>query len=178
MGRTKAWLDLDGRPLIAHVVDALRPLDVPILVSASDPDFDRLGLPRVADILRGSGPISGLHAILSASATPWCFVVACDMPFVSATLAERLWTEREAYDAIVPSPSSGPEPLHAFYSKSCIPVIERALRENQPALRDLLKGLNCRLSPVNEKDLTRGCSPFLNINTPGEWRLLRGGTKS
>ena len=43
-----------------------------------------LGAPVVPDAVAGRGAPGGLHAALSAAATPWVFAAGCDMPFLDA----------------------------------------------------------------------------------------------
>ena len=67
-GTEKAFLDLDGRPLIAHVVERLRPQVGALVISANgDPArFDFLGLPVVADPFPDfAGPLAGILAGLA-----------------------------------------------------------------------------------------------------------------
>ena len=44
----------------------------------------------VSDVYPGQGPLAGVHAGLNSSNHDKNFIVACDMPFVSAELAEVL----------------------------------------------------------------------------------------
>lgn len=87
---------LDGRPLVQHVIDALRPQVQALAISANhDLDAYRaLGFPVVADApeYQGLGPLAGI-----ASATPHLppdldaiLVVPCDTPRLPADLTHRL----------------------------------------------------------------------------------------
>src|ERR1700733_2585334 len=69
MGATKAFALLAGRPLLAHVLDRLRPQTARVYLNAGD-DSDRwraFGCPLVEDApeWRGAGPLAGIAAALA-----------------------------------------------------------------------------------------------------------------
>jgi molybdopterin-guanine dinucleotide biosynthesis protein A len=99
------------------------------------------------------------------------FVVACDLPFLNAALIERLLALPGAFDIVVPESDRGLEPLHAVYDRSCIASIEDAARRGAWKVSDFYSGLRVERMRVRDADwLVDGRSPFLNANTPGEWR--------
>ncbi len=89
-GADKGWLPFNGRPLIEHVVDALRPQASELLVSANR-NADRyadLGLRVVRDV-HGGGPLAGLCRLLIVARYPWLLCVPCDAPQLAPDLAAR-----------------------------------------------------------------------------------------
>ena len=65
MGGDKCLLSLGGRPLLAHVIERLRPQVLDLIISANgDPTrFSIFGLPVVEDRLGDyAGPLAGVHA--------------------------------------------------------------------------------------------------------------------
>jgi len=52
----------------------------------------------VRDSFAGSGPLAGLHAALGAVPEGYAFVMACDMPHVSETLARRMLDRLGGHD--------------------------------------------------------------------------------
>lgn len=92
-GRDKGLVALGGRPLIAHVIEGLRPQVATILVNANRhaEDYAHYGYPVVADRLGGHpGPLAGLASGLYHAATPWVASVPCDCPFLPGDLVARL----------------------------------------------------------------------------------------
>lgn len=95
MGRDKALLEVDGRPLALRVADALRRAGaVAVTAVGGDlPALAALGLPAVADLSPGEGPLTGILTALDAAGDqPVVFVAACDLvapdaAAVSATVA-------------------------------------------------------------------------------------------
>lgn len=97
-GGDKGLLDLAGRPMLAHVIERLRPQVGHMVVNANgDPArFAAFGLPVVADTIQGFvGPLAGVLAGLrwSAANVPGATHVAsvsADAPFLPGDLVERL----------------------------------------------------------------------------------------
>ena len=189
-GTNKALALLEGRPLIQHATDCLQNLFSLCLVSANQPDaYAFLGLPVIRDRHPDQGPLSGIHAALSAAATPWVFVTACDLPRQNPLLIRYLWSLTEeppgspsgsppgGPSAVLPCAQRGPEPLYGFYHRRILPVVERRLQTRQNRLRDLLAEIEPRL--VTMAEMPAGCddpATFHNVNRPAELEALaRGG---
>jgi molybdopterin-guanine dinucleotide biosynthesis protein A len=98
-GVDKGLVALDGRPLVAHVVERLAP-QVGALVINANQNRDRyaaFGYPVVADVVPDfAGPLAGLHAGIAAAATPYIVTSPCDSPFLPLDLVGRL---AAAFDA-------------------------------------------------------------------------------
>jgi molybdopterin-guanine dinucleotide biosynthesis protein A len=99
----KGLQPLQGRPLVAHVLARLRPQVDALIVNANQNQdtYAALGAPYgarvVPDAVGGfAGPLAGLHAGMTAAATPLCVTVPCDSPFLPADLVVRL---RDALEA-------------------------------------------------------------------------------
>ena len=96
-GGDKALLPLGGRPLLAHVVERLRPQVAEIVLNPNDDAarFAAFGLPLVVDLLAGHmGPLAGIRAGLAwAKAnrpeSNFVITVAADTPFFPADLVSR-----------------------------------------------------------------------------------------
>ena len=96
MGREKAFVELDGKPILSHAIGRLAPqVDDLILNANGDPArFAPFGLQVVADGRDDSaGPLAGLAAVLShARERGFALVVTMpsDAPFCPPDLVERL----------------------------------------------------------------------------------------
>jgi Molybdopterin-guanine dinucleotide biosynthesis protein A len=70
MGRDKAFLDLGGRPLIAHVLERMGEVCAETLIVANDiPRYAGLGVRVVPDVFPGVGVLGGSHAKAIAAST-------------------------------------------------------------------------------------------------------------
>ena len=130
-GVPKGLLDVGGRRMVDRVADAMRgTCDELLLVANADDAATWVADARVTRDLRpGFGAISGIHAALGASDGD-VVVVAWDMPFVSRALVAALRGASAGVDAVVPERAGsrwGVEPLCAWYGRSCLAPIERAL---------------------------------------------------
>ncbi|MEO8936545.1 MAG: molybdenum cofactor guanylyltransferase MobA [Burkholderiaceae bacterium] len=89
----KGLVAFRGEPLVAHVVERLRPQVGPLMISANRhrERYEALGLVVVADATDdGIGPLAGLHAGLTACTTDFLVAAPCDAPFLPHDLVARL----------------------------------------------------------------------------------------
>ena len=174
MGRNKALLPFRGRPLVARVHETLQPLFEDIFLVTNDPGlFDFVPCPKIPDRVPGKGPISGVDAALRHSRNPYVLVVGCDAPFLSPSLLELLAGKTEEADLVIPIGPDGPEPLCAVYGKGCLPHIEESLRKGDFSLMALVGRSRTREIPAEEvAGVDPGFRSFMNINTPGDFRML------
>jgi molybdopterin-guanine dinucleotide biosynthesis protein A len=179
-GRAKALLPLGpaGAPVLAATLEVLAPLADPIFVSAREPgNLASFGKPLVLDRRQGMGPLGALEAVLEASPHERVLVVACDMPFLSRRLLERLVAlsqEHAGASAVVPRTAAGLHPLHAVYTRSLLPEIRERLERGALALHELLTAGGAL--EVAEDELRR-YDPTLrsleNVNTPADLARAR-----
>ena len=167
-GVAKGMLRLEGEPMAARTLRLFGRLFAASLVVANDPrPYAALGAPIVGDRIPRRGAPGGLHAALHAAATPWVFTAACDMPFVSEAGVALLHARREGALAVVPRFAGRLEPLHALWSRGCLPALEAALLEGEPSLLEIAEHVGAR---VVEESAWRMIDPdgraFENVNTP------------
>ena len=169
-GSNKALANFNGKPVIQHVADTLSPLFPSCLLATNTPEaYAFLGLPTVEDIYRNAGPLGGIHAALNSIAEPRGFIVGCDMPLLDPLLIRFLCTlaEQEEWDVVLPWPASGPEPLHAVYNQSALPVIEKNLKQRNRKVSDTLAELRVRRVKETEiLTIVADLTTFHNINRP------------
>jgi molybdopterin-guanine dinucleotide biosynthesis protein A len=114
------------------------------------------GLPAIEDDPPGIGPLGGLVALLRRAGSGPALAFACDMPFVSAALIERLAAAREA-PIVAPRRAGRWEPLCARYDASVVlPSATRRVACGAYALQGLLDeagAVALRLSPDEEREL-------------------------
>ncbi|MCU1486099.1 MAG: putative molybdenum cofactor biosynthesis protein [Actinomycetia bacterium] len=167
MGRDKALLPVDGVPLAVRVARVLAEAGAdPVLAVGGDLDGLRAaGLTAVPDPRQGAGPLAGIAAALRALDADIVVVLACDLPAASAlavrAVVDALAADPDAHVA-VPVVDGLPQPLHAAWRRSALPVVEAALDAGQGAVRHVLDALSAR--PV------AGLDPawFANANHPGD----------
>ena len=89
MGTDKAFALLDGRTLLARMLDVARSLTPEVAIVGDSAKFAAFA-PVVEDVFPGCGPLGGIHAALRASRTELNVILAVDVPFVSLTLLTYL----------------------------------------------------------------------------------------
>lgn len=168
-GSNKALALWRGKPLIQHVAESMSVVFSRVLLSTNSPEeYDFLGLEPVQDEFKGLGPLAGIHAALMNTATPWIFIVGCDMPAVTPDLIAFLcgFTSRE-YAAVIPWPETGAEPLCGLYHQAALVQVELHLKKRRSKVTDLLRELPVRKITVKELETVPGGSGlFNNINEP------------
>lgn len=172
MGQNKALLPVRGRPLIAHILERLRPIADDMLVVTRTPDvYAFLNVPISTDYFQGVGPLAGLHAALKDARGDLVAVVGCDMPFVQPEVFAHLIGRATDVDVVMPRPLGREEPLHAVYRRAtCLPAVESVIRANKRRLIAFLPLVRVRY--VEEQDLRDAgldLRSFINVNTPEEW---------
>lgn len=123
------------------------------------------------DIYEDCGPLSGLHAALSAR-PHGVFITAADMPFADPYLALHILKLGRSWDACIIN-TSCPHPLFGWYSSAVLSVAEQRLRDGQYSMTDLLKSVNTRYLSERELPQFNIGKCLLNINTPDEFIKLK-----
>jgi len=172
IGTDKACLRLSGlTPLINRVAERLRGLSNDVIVVTSGQKYPGLDVSWTSDVYADSGPLGGIHAGLLAARNQYALVVACDMPFLEPRLLEYMAGIPRTYDILVPRLKTGVEPLHAIYSKHCLPAIEKRLQRKCLPTLELLEDVDTWY--LTEKTI-RAIDPllrsFYNVNS---WENVR-----
>lgn len=170
LGRPKALLDFNGRPLIALMVEWLGKLFPDIIVVTDRPElYSDLPVRLTGDLLKQKekSPLRGIHAGLSVSSHPYQFVAACDMPFLNLELIKYMGRFAPDYDAVVPHVGGEYfQPLHAFYKRTCIDIIERQVNRGHYKVSDFYRNLKIKF--ISRSEIARhdpDQESFININT-------------
>jgi molybdopterin-guanine dinucleotide biosynthesis protein A len=167
-GSNKAFVEINGVRMIDRVAGVMKSIFYRVVLLTNTPEeYAYLRMPMVEDLVKGFGPMGGIYTGLMTLSDETGFFVACDMPFLSESLIRHMVDVRDDFDAVVPRMDWMLEPLHALYSKDCLPVIKEAIRQNQHQILKCFAKLRVRY--VDEEEL-RLWDPdlrsFFNINKP------------
>ena len=174
-GRDKSRLRLAGQSILEHQIVELGKVtdDVMLIVGAWDQGAVPPPLRVVVDRVPECGPLGGLDAALAAARHDAVVVVACDMPFVTAGLLERLLALTTEADAVVPRTERGYHPLCAAYTRACQPAIAAHLEAGRLRMTDFLEDVRVRVVSGAELDALGDRHRLLaNVNTPAEYEAI------
>lgn len=178
MKKNKAFLELEGRPLVERSLEVLQAVFAEVLISSNKPElYARYEVPIIQDERLDRGPLEGLYQGLKAATYDVVFFVACDMPFLQAELIRFLAAWIPEYDVVVPRLHSGLHPglhpLHAFYHKRCLPSIRTNLEAGRLKIIDFYSDCSVRYVEEAElRDFPNLNNSFCNVNTPQEWSAI------
>ncbi|MFC2124297.1 molybdenum cofactor guanylyltransferase [Bacteroidota bacterium] len=168
MGMEKGLTQFLGKPLIEHVIDAIKPLCDDITISANSSSYDYLGISVINDVLQDTGPSAGIHACLESSLNYINIIVPCDMPLVSASFFRCLLAYSEDYDITVTEVEERIQPLCGIYKKSISHRLGKLLESGEKRMTSLLDRFNTNY--VGESDFPEHNleTILLNFNSPEE----------
>ncbi|MGI9499320.1 MAG: molybdenum cofactor guanylyltransferase MobA [Geminicoccaceae bacterium] len=172
-GGDKCLRHLADRPILAHVIEKIRPqVDALVLNANGDPArFDGFGLEVLPDVIEGfAGPLAGVLTGMEWAAVHrpdcrWIVTVATDTPFLPADLVETMRAALRRDDAeLACAVSNGrAHPVFGLWPVSLAPALRRAMVEEDIRKVDRFTEryrLAEAVFPVEPHD------PFFNTNRP------------
>lgn len=169
MGTDKGLMLLDGKPLVQHIIEQLKPAVGKLVIVSNDPAYATFGYELFSDIVKDIGPAGGIYSALTHSHTDKNFILSCDMPFVTTAAIEFIIQQPSSAQIILPVHNGQMEPMFGLYSKSCLAQWYALIQQGFLKLHemvgrfDLLK-LETGGNPVFSDNL------FVNINTPEDFK--------
>jgi len=165
-GRDKALFPVEGVPLIERVLSVGRGVFSEISIIADDHGrFSHLGVPCHADMVKGWGPLGGIYTALRYARPGGCFVVACDMPFLSGPLIRAMAGLTGDSDVLIPYLNGNYEALHAFYSTNCAEAVRRSIERGERRVVSFFDEVAVRRVEGSWiKEIADPARVFININ--------------
>lgn len=178
MGRDKRFLEVGGQALLERVCDVVASLFTECLLSVAEPtsELEAMGHRLVFDEIPDCASLGGLYTGLLSATYSRIFVVACDMPFITHTSIQRFLDLSQDYDVVMAQLATGLQPMHAVYSKACLPSIQRMMKDRVLKIQMLAQTPSLRTRILNEKEVATSQEdllPFFNINTPMDLEMAR-----
>ncbi len=178
-GGDKCLLELAGKPLLAHVIDRLKPQTSALVLNANG-DLDRFSgfdLPTIADPITGfAGPLAGVLAGFTwvrenAPDTRWIVTAATDTPFFPQDLVAKLLDATKGkYPAIaLASSNERMHPVFGLWPVALADDLHQALESGTRKVLDWT-GRHTTITAVFPKIETGGITidPFFNANRPDD----------
>jgi molybdopterin-guanine dinucleotide biosynthesis protein A len=176
MGRDKAWLPFGDETMLMRVVRSVGSVsDELIVVARPGDDLPFPGLPArvVFDPVADLGPLAGIAAGLSSSATVINLIVACDMPLIRPPVLQRLIELRGDADICVAVAGGHASPLCAVYRAGVGAVAAELLASGERRVMALLDRVETkRVDAAVFRDLDPEFETFISCNTPEAYAAL------
>jgi len=173
-GADKGLVEFRGGPIVATVIERLRPQVGALLISANR-NLDRyraFGCPVLLDAEDGlepfPGPLAGMLSGLRAAQTPWLAVAPCDAPFLPPDLVRRLADALGGERAAVAFCGETIEPMFCLLHVDLADELAGALRHGERRAEAWLRGIGA--APA----LFFDAAAFANLNTLPELRAHDG----
>ncbi len=184
LGREKSLLLFDGKPLICWTAERLSSVADEIVVVARDEEHSLklkealtgflpkgIKMAFAWDRIPGYGPLAGIAAGMERGKGEYASATACDLPFLSSRVVERLFEMAEedpGCGGAVPVQDNGFfEPLHCVYHREKMgQACEKAMASGERRIFVPLREMGMRhvamdlLRPLDGDLLT-----FFNLNT-------------
>ncbi len=178
MGRDKRFLEVSGKTLLDHVLEAMGALfaEVILVLSEETPVLKQLRWRTVTDLIPQCGSLGGLYTGLYYATYPRVFAAACDMPFLNDKVIRYMAALNEGADVVMACLTTGLQPMHALYSKRCLGPLEAMARAGNLKVQSLVSLTELKVRLVQEDELI-GLDPhllsFQNVNTPADLEAAR-----
>jgi molybdenum cofactor guanylyltransferase len=172
MGRDKAFLPVGEGPLGAHICRIVESAAGSAVLVGDPQTHSSLGYPVIPDVYPGEGPLGGILTALRHTTAEHNLVVACDMPRLTVEFLRELLEAAAAHnsDVLIPETAGGHrEPLLAVYSRTALPVLQRAFDGGIRKVTAAFDGL--AVSPYAVAEV----ASFQNLNTPEDWARYAAG---
>jgi molybdenum cofactor guanylyltransferase len=173
MGQDKATIRIGEKALIHLVFDKVKDVfDEVMILSKFHETIEGINAPVLQDIVPYGGTMAGIVSALLYSKTPYVFVVACDMPFLSTEALTYMAHEATGEDIVIPKTRFGFEPLHAIYNRSCVAPFFRLIEQKRQKLTEILPFVTVKELEEEPCFFRNGRSVFSNMNTINDLALM------
>lgn len=173
MGLPKEGVILrDKRPMIEHVIDALRPYCNQILIVGACKGYRIPKDPhllQLEDINPGHGPLSALEALLSSGFDEEYLVTSCDQPLLTATTIARLTSNHQQGLSFFRSASNHRlDPFPGIFPIDLLPDVQQAMKQGRYSIWEVIQRRPIRWVTLPDEQLL----DLANANTPDQLQKL------
>jgi molybdopterin-guanine dinucleotide biosynthesis protein A len=169
MGKDKALLEFNGRPLIARAISILEAAGLPVKIAGARPEA-RARLESyaavISDLETGLGPLGGICTALAVSTIEYAVFLPVDLPFLPSSLIEYLVHNARIKAAAITlaSVNGFPQTFPAVISRQSLPALQEELHGGQLGCLAAFK--------------TAGCQPGQNLSVLPAEVLVQSGQVS
>jgi len=187
MGREKALLLLDGKPLVVHALKVLREAELTGTIAGGSSSLAAFA-PMVEDSEPGRGPLGGICSALASTSTRRAVFLPLDLPLLPASLVSYLLRHEQITGAAitVPSVNGFAQSFPAVVDRAALPRLRAELEAGrrgcyagfqaaaaslgQPVMVLAIE-LAVQSGRVAHPDGLPAARWFLNVNEPADLQL-------
>jgi len=167
MGEDKGLMLLNGKPMIAHVIEQLKPAVQKVFIISNNKAYEQFGLEVISDLVTDIGPAGGILTALSQTNSTYNFICSCDMPFIKTKAINFLIEHSFDYDISVAVYQDKIQPLFGVYSKNCLAEWKSQIQKNNFKLQELICYFNTQKLEMKNMQLFDEAI-FINVNSKSE----------
>jgi len=167
-GADKGLIPFLDKPMIAHVIDQLKPQVKHILINANREieTYESLGLLVIQDQIAGfAGPLAGLHIGMKHAKTDFVLSVPCDSPLLPNNLAIQLMNalQENNSDIVIAKTGQQTHPVFCLCRTDLVLDLEKFLNNGGRKVEEWQKKHD-----ITTVDFENQSIAFSNINTIDE----------
>ena len=167
-GLDKGLMPLAGKPMVAHVLDALCPQVTTVLINANrnQDRYAAFGHRVVADSIgEYYGPLAGMASTMELATTQYVLTVPCDSPLMAHDLVARLYRalSQDKADISVAHDGERVHPVFALLRRDLSPSLHQYLRSGERKIDRWFAQHKLAVAYFPDERET-----FINVNDPQE----------
>jgi molybdopterin-guanine dinucleotide biosynthesis protein A len=162
MQSEKGLVLYQNKTFIEHIIEAVLQISKTVQLITNGSDYDYLPYRKIKDIIIDKGPIGGIYSALVNSETEMNLILSCDIPLISTKMLQQLVEKHNSsFDVSIFEETNRIHPLIGIYSKNMLPVLEKAIDENELKMMQFISNANHQLIWIEDENKYL----FQNINS-------------
>jgi molybdopterin-guanine dinucleotide biosynthesis protein A len=170
-GEDKGLIELNGKPLIAHVIDIIAPQVENLFISANRniEQYMAFTYPVITDRQAGfRGPLAGIDAAFAATDKPYLLCVPCDTPLLPPNLLALLYAalQDSEYPMAIATDAHRQHPVINLMKRSVHEGVRRRLEQGDLKLMEWIEATGYARVDFSEQPQL-----LSNLNSPEDLGL-------
>ncbi|MDE0561938.1 molybdenum cofactor guanylyltransferase, partial [Algoriphagus sp. NF] len=170
MGQEKGLVELKGKPMIQHVLEATAPLGLSQHIIGHHPGYADMGVPVIPDLIPNCGPLGGIYTALTYCRCSHAIIFSCDSPLIQTGTINKLLS-KECTGIVIGMISGSLYPFPGIYPVSLLPQVLSSLERQEYKVQGFIEGQTHQVVDL----ATISTDPhleFTNVNTLEEVRTF------
>ena len=162
MGQDKSLLTYRNKRMIDSIYDLMLLVADPIYVSCNRENPLLKDVLHIKDLIPNSGPLSGLHAVMTQTNSSHYLILPTDTPLIDMEILQQLHENYDGAEIIYAKTSDGIHPLIGIFPRTSLRSIEECLKNGELRITDLFTKFPSKALNFDDRYKKK----FTNINRP------------